>query len=138
MRQAPHLDGGAGREIVAAEFHPRVDMLEISVDVGGEGLAFTTSAQVAPAAASAVVMLENTWRICARMSPLPTISALLLRDRMPDRNTSLPGTTVTTGAYSTWPLTTRLDRPSGKMFCRSTIVWLLSGVVRTPSYATAR
>src|SRR6476620_1304045 len=72
------------------------------------------------------------------MSPLPTISALLLRDRMPDRNTSLPGTTVTTGAYSTWPLTTRLDRPSGKMFCRSTIVWLLSRVVRTASNPTAR
>src|SRR5436305_1617788 len=54
---------------------------------------FTTSVQVAPAAVSAVVMLENTWRICARMSPRPTISPLLLRDRMPDKNTSLPGTT---------------------------------------------
>jgi hypothetical protein len=42
-------------------------------------------------------MFSNTCLICAAMSPLPTISPLLLRARMPETNTSLPGTTVTTG-----------------------------------------
>jgi hypothetical protein len=52
---------------------------------------------VAPAAASAVLMFSNTWRICAAISPRPTISPFSLRDRMPETNTSFPGTTVTTG-----------------------------------------
>jgi hypothetical protein len=55
------------------------------------------SAMVAPAAASAVRMFSYTCPICAAMSPLPTISPRLLRARMPDTNTSFPGTTVTTG-----------------------------------------
>ena len=38
MRQPPHLDRGAGRQVLAAEFHPRVDIFEIGVDIGGECL----------------------------------------------------------------------------------------------------
>ena len=37
MREAAHLDGGAGRQRPEI-FHPDADMLEELVDVGGEGL----------------------------------------------------------------------------------------------------
>src|SRR5205085_150394 len=38
-RQAPYFNRGAGREVVATELHPRVDVLEIGIDIGGERLA---------------------------------------------------------------------------------------------------
>src|SRR5689334_8345791 len=40
VRQAAHFDRGARRQVVAAVFHAGFDVLEIGIDIGGEGLPF--------------------------------------------------------------------------------------------------
>jgi hypothetical protein len=131
MREAAHLDGGTGRQcrpkysIRTSTCLKNSSMSVVKVCVR------TRSARVAPAAASAAFRFSPTWRICAPMSPLPTISPARLRASRPEMKTSLPGTTVTTGAYSTCPPTTRFDSASGNRFSRSIIVAPLASIFRT-------
>src|SRR5207247_10903609 len=85
-------------------------------------LVFTISPSVAPAAARAALMFSPTWRIWARMSPLPTTLPARSRASCPATNTRRRPSTATTWEYRVWPLRTGAASASGWMFLRVTVM----------------